>query len=178
MNAFPTDVLHIPRDLVDEMIAHARREAPDECWGLLAGVNDRVLGVFPCVNGAPPEERPFRYQTEPHSQRLADDAIGARGWQIWYEPAALVTHYRSQSASQNVMARDRIYHASKQRYVARYWGTTVGRALAATHALLFAAEAALQYRRGDRAQGRRYTALARSLLAGAWVGAPPPGAAL
>lgn len=104
--------------------------------------------------------------------------LGAHGWQIWYEPAALVTHYHSQSAGQNVMARDRIYHASKQRYVARYWGTTVGRALAATHALLFAAEAALQYRRGDRAQGRRYTALARSLLAGAWVGAPPPGAAL
>lgn len=75
-------MLRIARPLVDEMIAHARREAPDECWGLLAGEGDRVLGVFPSENGAPAEERPFRYQTEPRSQRLADDAIGARGWQI------------------------------------------------------------------------------------------------
>ena len=75
-------MLKIPRSLVNEMIGHARREAPDECWGLLAGTGDRVLGVFPCENGAAPEDRPFRYATEPRSQRLADDAIGARGWQI------------------------------------------------------------------------------------------------
>lgn len=75
-------MLRIARSLVDEMIAHARREAPDECWGLLGGTGNRVLGVFPCANGAEPEERPFRYRTEPASQRQADDAIGARGWQI------------------------------------------------------------------------------------------------
>ena len=82
-------MLRIPRRLVDEMVAHARREAPDECWGFLAGTGDagtpataRILGVFPCANGADPADRPFRYSTEPHSQRLADDAIGARGWQI------------------------------------------------------------------------------------------------
>jgi [CysO sulfur-carrier protein]-S-L-cysteine hydrolase len=74
--------LRITRSLVDEMIAHARREAPDECWGLLAGTGNRVLGVFPCENGAEPDERPFRYRTEPKSQRQADDALGARGWQI------------------------------------------------------------------------------------------------
>jgi [CysO sulfur-carrier protein]-S-L-cysteine hydrolase len=75
-------VLRIARGLVDQMIAHARQEAPDECWGLLAGTGDRVLGVFPCENGAEPEERPFRYRTEPRSQRLADDQIGANGWEI------------------------------------------------------------------------------------------------
>ena len=75
-------MLTIARPLVDEMVAHARQEAPDECWGLLAGLGDEVLGVFPCANGAAPEERPFRYQTEPLSQRQADDAISERGWQI------------------------------------------------------------------------------------------------
>jgi proteasome lid subunit RPN8/RPN11 len=75
-------VLRIARSLVDEMISHARREAPDECWGLLAGRGGQVLGVFPCENGADPADRPFRYVTEPRSQRLADDAIGARGWAI------------------------------------------------------------------------------------------------
>jgi len=93
--------------------------------------------------------------------------LAARGWQVWYEPAALVTHHHSQSAGQDLMARDRAYNASKQRYLARYWGPTVGRVVAGMHALLFAIEAALQYRRGDRVQGRRYAVLARALLAGA-----------
>src|SRR5579884_890527 len=75
-------MLRIARHHVNEMIAHARREAPDECWGLLAGRDGRVLGVFPCANGADPADRPFRYATEPRSQREADEAIGARGWQI------------------------------------------------------------------------------------------------
>lgn len=75
-------MLRISRGLVAEMIAHARREAPDECWGLLAGTGAQVRGVFPCANGADPADRPFRYATEPRSQRLADDAIGARRWQI------------------------------------------------------------------------------------------------
>lgn len=75
-------MLEITRRLVTEMVAHARQEAPDECWGLLAGKDGRVLGVFPCVNGVEPEDRPFRYATEPRSQREADDQIGARGWEI------------------------------------------------------------------------------------------------
>ncbi len=75
-------MLTISRRFVDEMIAHTRREAPDECWGLLAGTADRVLGVFPCDNGVEPDERPFRYGAEPRSYRLADDAIGAKGWSI------------------------------------------------------------------------------------------------
>jgi len=75
-------MLRIARSHVDQMIAHARREAPDECWGLLAGRGDRVLGVFPCENGADPAERPFIYRTEPASQRRADDAIGAAGLEI------------------------------------------------------------------------------------------------
>lgn len=75
-------MLILPRSLADEIIAHARRETPDECWGFLAGTADRVRGIFPCENGAAKDERPFLYQTEPHSQRLADDAIAAKGWDI------------------------------------------------------------------------------------------------
>lgn len=75
-------MLRISRAHVDQMVAHARREAPDECWGLLAGHGDQVLSVHPCENGAEPSERPFLYRTEPHSQRQADDAIGAAGLEI------------------------------------------------------------------------------------------------
>lgn len=75
-------MLRISRALVNQMISHARQEAPDECWGLLAGKGDRALAVFPCANGAEPDERPFRYRTEPNSQRQADDAIGEAGLEI------------------------------------------------------------------------------------------------
>lgn len=75
-------MLRISRSLVDQMIAHTRQEAPDECWGLLAGTGEQVLAVYPCANGAEPDERPFRYRTEPNSQRQADDAIGAAGLEI------------------------------------------------------------------------------------------------
>ena len=72
----------MPRRIADQLIAHARREAPDECWGLLGGRDGEVLGAFECANGAAPDDRPFRYETEPRSQREADDAIGGRGWEI------------------------------------------------------------------------------------------------
>ncbi len=75
-------MLHISRALVDEMIAHARRHAPDECWGVLGGSVDTVLGVFPCENAARPEERPFRFDIEPRSYAAAEDAITERGWQV------------------------------------------------------------------------------------------------
>ena len=56
--------LRLPRPLADQIIARARAEAPDECWGLLAGTDGRVRQVFHVENGAPPEEKPFRYETE------------------------------------------------------------------------------------------------------------------
>ena len=71
----------IARRLVDEMIAHARQEAPDECCGFLAGTGDRVAGVFPCVNGVEPADRPFRYLTESRSLLQAYRAIDERGWE-------------------------------------------------------------------------------------------------
>ncbi len=75
-------MLHISRLLISEMIGHARRHAPDECWGVLGGEGTIIRGVYPCENGARPEERPFRFDVEPKSYRLAEDAISERGWQI------------------------------------------------------------------------------------------------
>ena len=74
--------LRLPRSLADEIIAHARADAPDESWGLLAGTDERVRGVFRLTNGAPPEERPFRYTVEPRSFIEASDTLYARGWEI------------------------------------------------------------------------------------------------
>lgn len=74
--------LILPRRIADEIAARAREHAPDECWGLLAGADDRVLEVFHLENGAPPDERPFVYQTEFRSQAAAEQVIADRGWDI------------------------------------------------------------------------------------------------
>jgi proteasome lid subunit RPN8/RPN11 len=74
--------LRLPRPMADEIVVQARAHAPDECWGLLAGTEGRVHEVFHLKNGAPPEERPFRYSVEPRSFMEASDVIYERGWEI------------------------------------------------------------------------------------------------
>jgi [CysO sulfur-carrier protein]-S-L-cysteine hydrolase len=47
-------VLRIRRDLVDEMVAHARRDHPDEACGVIAGAegSDRPERFIPMLNAA------------------------------------------------------------------------------------------------------------------------------
>jgi GT2 family glycosyltransferase len=87
--------------------------------------------------------------------------LASRGWETWYEHAAEVAHYHSRSADQDLSAKDRRYYRSKYRYAARYFGRTSARALRLWSAALFAAELALQRRRGDAALVQRYRALVR-----------------
>jgi N-acetylglucosaminyl-diphospho-decaprenol L-rhamnosyltransferase len=92
--------------------------------------------------------------------------LAAYGWQTWYEPAATVVHHHSQSADQDLPAKDRHFYRSKYRYAARHWGTAIARGLRYAAGALFAAELALQARRGDAAAVRRYAALVRWHLHG------------
>lgn len=55
--------LLIPADLLDAMIAHCRREAPDECCGLLGGVPPRASAIYPLRNLAPTAAT--RYNADP-----------------------------------------------------------------------------------------------------------------
>jgi [CysO sulfur-carrier protein]-S-L-cysteine hydrolase len=74
--------LRLPRSLAGQIVARARVEAPDECWGLLAGTDGRVREVYHLANGAPAEDRPFRYETEFRSQAAAEQQIVDQGWDI------------------------------------------------------------------------------------------------
>ena len=47
---------------LDEMIAHAREEAPNECCGIIAGQDGRPVKLFRAVNA---EASPYRYSVEP-----------------------------------------------------------------------------------------------------------------
>lgn len=87
------------------------------------------------------------------------------GWTCTYAPEARVFHHRSQSADQNVGARDRHYYASKMTYAARTLGTPVAALVRAEHVVLFGVEALWQALRGNRAAARRYVTLVRNLVA-------------
>ncbi len=98
--------------------------------------------------------------------------LAARGWQTWYEPGARVVHHLSRSADQDPLAKDRHFYGSKYRFVARYWGSAVARAMGLAWATLFAAELAVQCARRDAAQARRYRALLRWHVQWSFTGGP------
>ena len=43
-------MLHLPRALVDQVLAHARRDHPDECCGIIAGARGAATRVFEMEN--------------------------------------------------------------------------------------------------------------------------------
>ncbi len=54
--------LTLPRAMVDEMIAHARDDAPDECCGIIAGKDGAATRLYRAVNA---EHSPYRYSVAP-----------------------------------------------------------------------------------------------------------------
>ena len=67
----------LERRYADEIIAHARQEAPNECCGVLAGRDGRVAKLFRAVNA---EKSPYRYNVDPHDLLRIYRECDARGW--------------------------------------------------------------------------------------------------
>lgn len=66
------DTLRIPGKCAREMIEHARKDAPNECCGLLAGSDGMVHRVYPAVNI---DRSPVRYTIDPRDMtRIFKDA--------------------------------------------------------------------------------------------------------
>jgi proteasome lid subunit RPN8/RPN11 len=53
--------MRIVRELYDEMIDHAREEAPNECCGMLGSRNGRVIRLYRAQNAA---ASPLRYEID------------------------------------------------------------------------------------------------------------------
>jgi|ERR671927_591564 proteasome lid subunit RPN8/RPN11 len=68
---------NVPRALVEEMFAHARRRAPEECCGLLGGEGNRAASVYPLRNVAPRPE--VAYEAAPEELFEAQRGMRARG---------------------------------------------------------------------------------------------------
>ena len=57
-------MIEIPKELLEAIVAHARREAPNEACGWLAGEGDEVRRVYPVPNTAGDPRVGFRMDPE------------------------------------------------------------------------------------------------------------------
>ena len=64
---------------LEEIIAHALKEMPNEACGLLGGKGGKVKKVYPLPNL---EKSPYRYRAEPEAQYKAMMDIEEKGWEI------------------------------------------------------------------------------------------------
>ncbi len=86
-----TDRFELSAALRDEMVAHARAEAPKEACGLVAGTDARATRVIRCTNAHPAAVT--RYTIDPREQLRAFRDMEANGEE-------LVAIYHSHPATQ------------------------------------------------------------------------------
>jgi proteasome lid subunit RPN8/RPN11 len=71
--------VRIARPLLDEIVAHARDDVPNECCGMVAGTNGQATQVYRARNS---EASPFRYTIHPQDQFKITMEIEDRGEEI------------------------------------------------------------------------------------------------
>lgn len=69
--------LRLPADMLDEMVAHAREDAPNECCGIIAGVDGRAMRLYRAINA---EASPYRYSVEPKDLLRIHKDADSNGW--------------------------------------------------------------------------------------------------
>jgi proteasome lid subunit RPN8/RPN11 len=72
-------MLTLPRDFVDEMIAHAREDDPNECCGILAGSNGDAAQLYRAINS---EASPYRYNVDPKDLLRIYREIEKKDWDV------------------------------------------------------------------------------------------------
>jgi proteasome lid subunit RPN8/RPN11 len=68
--------MRISRELLDDVIAHARADAPNECCGMIASRDGEAVAVHRASNAA---ASPLRYEIESNEQYRLMDAIDEAG---------------------------------------------------------------------------------------------------
>ena len=79
----------IRRSLLDELIEHARSEAPNECCGMIAALDGRAVAVHRATNTA---HSPLRYEMDGREQYALQTAIEDAGQELG---AIYYSHTRS-----------------------------------------------------------------------------------
>jgi proteasome lid subunit RPN8/RPN11 len=83
--------VRIARDLLDEIVAHAREEAPNECCGLIAGADGRATQVHRARNEF---ASPMRFNVHPQDLIRITTAIEDAGEEL---AAIYHSHPRSEA---------------------------------------------------------------------------------
>jgi [CysO sulfur-carrier protein]-S-L-cysteine hydrolase len=71
--------VRISRELLDDLVAHAREDAPNECCGLVATRDGEAVRVFRARNV---HASPLRYEIDPKDQLRAMREIEDEGWEL------------------------------------------------------------------------------------------------
>jgi [CysO sulfur-carrier protein]-S-L-cysteine hydrolase len=71
--------MRITRGMVDELIAHAREDAPNECCGMIASSDGEAVRVYRATNGA---ASPLRYEIDGLEQYRIQTEIEDAGWDL------------------------------------------------------------------------------------------------
>ena len=72
-------MLTLPKKFIDEMIGHAREEAPNECCGIIAGQDGRAVKLF---RGRNSEASPYRYNVDPQDLFRIYRECDGNGWEF------------------------------------------------------------------------------------------------
>jgi len=83
-------MLALPKKFINEIIAHAREEAPNECCGIIAGQDGRAVKLFRARNS---EASPYRYNVDPQELFRIYRECDEKGWEF-------LTIYHSHTASE------------------------------------------------------------------------------
>lgn len=71
--------MKISQELIDEMVAHAREDLPNECCGMIGGRDGEATSVVRVENSA---ASPLRYEMDPQGQFDALKAIEGSGEEL------------------------------------------------------------------------------------------------
>jgi [CysO sulfur-carrier protein]-S-L-cysteine hydrolase len=71
--------LRIAREIVDEVVAHARDELPNECCGIIAAKDGSAVKLYRAANAA---ASPVRYGLDPQEQYRIMKEIDDNGWTL------------------------------------------------------------------------------------------------
>ena len=72
-------MVRIARSFMEEMVAHAKDDLPNECCGILAGPEGEVARSFRMTNV---EASPFRFSMDPGELVRVDGEAGDQGWEL------------------------------------------------------------------------------------------------
>jgi len=101
--------MRIAQSLIDEMVAHAREDLPNECCGMVGGSDGRATSVVRVTNAA---ASPLRFEMDPQGQYDALKEIEDAGDEllaIYHSHTKSAAHPSQTDVNQAVNWPDAIY---------------------------------------------------------------------